>query len=89
LRNAVPKAGLAAKFRDRTVGDIAREAVRISRAGLAARRRINALSQDETVYLAPLESICATGNSVADELLARYDGPWKRKIDHIFAEFAF
>ena len=51
LRNAVPKTALATPFRDTTVQQIAREVLRISRRGLRARRRINAASQDEAMYL--------------------------------------
>lgn len=89
LRNNVPKGGLATSFRGTTVAEISREAVGLSRLGLKNRRRINAKSQDETIYLAPLEVIAGQGRSVSDELLARYHGPWKGNIDRIFDEFAF
>jgi glutamate--cysteine ligase len=89
LRNGVPKAGFAMAFRDTTVREIAREAVRYSRLGLKNRRKINAKSQDETLYLAPLEAIVSTGRTVADDLLQRYHGRWAGDIDRIFEEFAF
>ncbi len=89
LRNDVPRLALEAPFRDRTAHDIAREAVRISHMGLRNRRRINVLSQDESIYLAPLEQVVASGRTVADELLARYHGPWAGCVDHVFEEFAF
>lgn len=89
LRTSVPLSALDTPFRDTTVGELARQAIRISRAGLRNRRRINALSQDETIYLAPIESMVALGKTVADELLERYHGPWRGRVDHIFEEFAF
>ena len=89
LRNDVPKAGLAATFRGTHVKDLARDVVRLSRQGLKNRRRTNANSQDETIYVAPLEVIAGQGQTVSDDLLARYNGPWKRNIDRIFDEFAF
>ena len=89
LRNGVPKMGLATPFRGTTAQEIARQAVRIARTGLRNRRRINARSQDETVYLGPLDNVVATGKTVADELLERYTGSWGRNIDHVFEEFAF
>ncbi|MGL4396340.1 MAG: glutamate--cysteine ligase [Hyphomicrobium sp.] len=89
LRNAVPVGGLRTPFRATTAGELTREALRISRAGLKARQRINAKSQDETIYLAPLESIAGSGRTVADQLLDRYNGPWGHDIDHMFEEFAF
>jgi len=89
LRNAVPRLALDAPIRDLNAGDIALEALRIARLGLRNRRRINALSQDETLYLAPLEEIVAARQTVADDLLARYHGPWRQNVDHVFEEFAF
>jgi glutamate--cysteine ligase len=89
LRDAVPKAALQTRFRDTTVQEIAREALRISRLGLRNRRRITPKSQDETIYLATLEGLVASGKTLADELIERYEGPWRGQIDHIFEEFAF
>jgi glutamate--cysteine ligase len=89
LRDAVPKAALEAPFRDRTVRDLAAQALQIARCGLTRRRRLNRKSEDETIFLEPLSRIVATGRTAADELLARYHGPWRRNIDHIFEEFAF
>ncbi len=89
LRKAVPKTALATPFRSMTVGNLARQALRISRRGLKNRARINDRNQDETIYLAPLEKIAGNGQTVADELLRRYSGEWHGNIDHIFEEFAF
>jgi glutamate--cysteine ligase len=89
LRNSVPKAALQARFRDRDVQAVAREAVRIARMGLRNRRRLNQRSQDETIYLEPVEDFVTSGHTAADELLSRYDGAWGRNIDRIFQEYAF
>ena len=89
LREAVPRAALAAPFRDLTVQELALDALRISRFGLRNRRKINQRSQDETIYLAPLDRLAATGRTVADELIERFQGPWRGCIDHVFEEFAF
>lgn len=89
LRNAVPKTALKTPFRTTTVGEIARQTLRISRLGLKNRARINAKNQDETLYLAPLDVIAGTGRTVSDLLLDRYNGGWRGNIDHIFEEFAF
>ncbi|MEZ5900275.1 MAG: glutamate--cysteine ligase [Hyphomicrobium sp.] len=89
LRNHVPKTGLKTPFLGTIVNEIAREAVGIARLGLKNRARINAKSQDETIYLAPLEAIVGRGRTVADELLERFNGRWHRDIDCIFEEFAF
>jgi glutamate--cysteine ligase len=89
LRRAVPKTALATPFRSTNVRNLARQALRISRQGLKNRRRINAKNQDETIYLAPLETIAGNGQTVGDELLRRYSKEWYGNIDHIFEEFAF
>jgi glutamate--cysteine ligase len=89
LRAAVPKTALATRFRTTTVQEIAREVLRIARRGLWARRRINRASQDEQVYLAPLEEVIAQGRTLADELIGKFEGPWRGEIDHVFEEYAF
>ena len=89
LRNGVPKGALATPFRTGTVRDVARRALTISAAGLRARRVLNAMNQDESIYLAPLEKMAGTGITLADELLALYHGRWKGSVDPIFQEFAF
>ena len=89
LRNAVPKSALETRFRDTSVQTLAREALRISRAGLRRRRQLNRFSQDETIFLDALDDMAATGRTVADELLARYHGPWSGNTDRVFTEFAF
>src|SRR5262249_11732048 len=77
LRDAVPRSALQTPFRDTTVQEVAREALRISRLGLRNRRRITPRSQDETIYLATLEGIVGSGKTLSDELLERYEGPWR------------
>ncbi|CAN1722658.1 Glutamate--cysteine ligase [Hyphomicrobium sp. 1Nfss2.1] len=89
LRNAVPRTALTTKFRDTTVQQISREVLRIARRGLRARRRINAASQDESVYLDLLDEVAHSGRTLADRLIERFEGPWHRKIDHVFEEYAF
>ncbi len=89
LRNSVPREGLQARFRKSNVHDIAREAVRISRSGLAARAARDATGDDETKYLAFAEAIVATGRAPADELVERYQGVWHGDIDRAFSDFAF
>jgi len=89
LRNGVPKSGLRTPFRATSVNEIAREALRIARLGLKNRARINTKSQDETIYLAPLEAMAGKGHTLADELLERFHGRWEGDINRIFEEFAF
>ena len=45
-----------------------------------ARARRNGSGADESVYLAPLEAIAASGVTRADELLAAFNGPWQSSV---------
>lgn len=89
LRNAVPKSALATPFRSGTVQDIAKEVLRIARRGLRARQRLNLASQDETLYLEPLEDVANSGKTLSDHMLDKFHGPWRGQIDHVFGEYAF
>ena len=89
LRNGVPVGGIRTPFRTTTVNELAKEVLRLSRLGLKNRNRLNAKGQDDTVYLAPLESIARAGRTVSDELLDRYKGSWHGDINLVFEEFAF
>ena len=89
LRDAVPRLGLATRFRSATVQEIARDVVRIARRGLRQRRRTNAASQDESIYLEPLAEVVRSGRTLSDELIAKFNGPWHGDIDHVFEEYAF
>ena len=80
LRDEVPRSGLKTPFRGGTVGDIAGQVMTIARQGLVARARRDASGADESVYLAPLEAIAASGVTRADELLAAFNGPWQSSV---------
>lgn len=88
LRAAVPRQGLDAAFRGRSLRELAGAVVAIARDGLKARNRRDATDLDERVYLAPLEAIAAGGPTQAEEWLARYRGDWQGDVRHIFAEAA-
>jgi glutamate--cysteine ligase len=89
MRNGVPTLALQQPFRGGTVQDIAREAVRISAAGLKARGRLNSRAEDETMFLDFVEEVAASGRVPADEMLNRYERAWHGSIERIFAEYAF
>ncbi|MFM2422318.1 MAG: hypothetical protein RL291_848 [Pseudomonadota bacterium] len=79
LRAQVPAQGLQTPFRQRTVRDIAKEALDIAELGLIRRAKdMPALNgqPDETQHIAVLKDIVASGKSVADVLLDAYNGPW-------------
>jgi glutamate--cysteine ligase len=88
LRAAVPREGLAARWRGGTLRDLARYTVVIARDGLRARARLNAGGEDESVYLTPLEAIVAGEPIQAEHWLARYRESWHGDVRQIFAEAA-
>lgn len=89
LRDSVPRYGLATRFRNGTVQDVAREVLKIARHGLAERGQLNDEGRDETIFLTALDDIVASGRSVSDDLLALYHGRWQGDIEPIFEEYAF
>ena len=89
LRNDVPREGLATRFRNRTVLDLARDMVALSREGLKRRARLNDGGQDERVHLAAVEETLASGMSPADVMLARYEGAWGGDLSRVFKDYAY
>jgi glutamate--cysteine ligase len=88
LRVAASERALAAEVPGVRMADLAREVLAIARAGLAARARAGAGRADETGYLDVLEAEVARGAVLADELLARFHGPWGGDVTRVFGELA-
>jgi glutamate--cysteine ligase len=89
LRDDVPKQGLAATVRGRTVFEIANDVLKLARAGLVRRKCLDAGGQDETRYLEVLEDRLARGTTPAQELLEKFYGPWGGSVDPIYNEEAY
>ncbi|MCV3739110.1 glutamate--cysteine ligase [Rhizobium sp. TRM96647] len=89
LRDAVPAQGLAAVHRGKPLWDLAREVIAISRAGLAARAHLNGDGVDETVFLSPLDEVLAKKATLAEDMLALYNGRWKGSVEPVFAEYQY
>jgi glutamate--cysteine ligase len=89
LRAQVCRTGLKTPFRNRSVGDVARDTLEIARSGLKARALPDRNGDDESVFLDTLFGIVETGRTPAEHLLALYDGPWKGNIDRVFEEFSY
>ena len=89
LRSQTPLTGLATKFQGLPLSDLAREVVKIAHAGLRARKRLDAAGNDETIYLAPLDRAAASGQALADELLAKWKGEWKGSFAPLFRDYAY
>ncbi len=89
LRDGVPRHGFALPFRDGTLLDLAREALKIAGHGLLRRARKNRNGADETIYLEPLLEFVAAGQTPADRKLELFHGAWNGSVDPVFREFAY
>jgi glutamate--cysteine ligase len=91
LRVAASVDGLQAKVDGINMHELAREVVAISEAGLKARARPGAggMVPDETHFLNALKESLESGQTPADELLARYTGDWNGDLSKIYDEYSY
>jgi glutamate--cysteine ligase len=89
LRNAVPREGLNAKIRTRTVLDLAAEVLTLSRIGLNARGLKSRKGKPEAAFLDILDEIISSRKTAADQLIELYNGPWRGEISRVFRDFAY
>jgi len=89
LRDDVPAQALNATIGGRTVRELAKECLALAEAGLKRRGFLDGDKRDETRYLEPLQEIVARGTTPAEELLAKYEGPWGKSVDPVFKEYAY
>jgi glutamate--cysteine ligase len=89
LRDAVPRLGFQAEIRGRTVHELAREVLALSREGLARRRRLDDRGRDETHFLNPLDELVEAGETQADILLRRFRTEWNGSVEPVFEAFAY
>jgi glutamate--cysteine ligase len=66
-----------------TLKDIAAEVLDIARSGLR-RAQKNAIGDDETGYLAPLDDVVRSGKVPAQRLLDLYHGAWNGDLSRIY-----
>jgi|SRR5215217_1090921 len=89
VRRDVNRLGLKAVVHGRTVQDIAKDMIAISREGLKRRARLDGSFIDETTYLGELEQIADSGLTPAERLLEKFHGPWAGDISRVFEECAY
>ena len=89
LRSAVPITALDARIRNRTVREIAEEAIALARQGLTRRANLNGEGLDETIFLSSLDESVATGKTPADTLLQEYEMEWNGDVDRMFDAYAY
>lgn len=83
--------GLKAEISGRSMRDLARECLEIAEAGLKARARPGAsgLIPDETHFLNALKDIVDNDQTPAEELLAKYEGPWQGDLTNVYREYSY
>jgi len=69
--------------------DLARESLELAHAGLKRRARYDREGRDETRHLEVLGEIAARGYTPAEELLQKFEGPWRGSVEPIFTEYAY
>ena len=89
MRAEVPKLGLEARIRSRTLRDVALEVLDFAREGLHRRRRLDRTGEDETHFLDTLFSIAGSGRTPAAEMLDDYEKRWKGDIGGVYEEYAY
>ena len=89
LRASVPREGFRAKFRNGTVADVARETLKIARAGLKTRDRQSSTGSNETSFLNILDETLDRDATPAEVRLRRFHEEWNDRIDPIFSEYAY
>jgi glutamate--cysteine ligase len=89
LRDEVPRLGFAATIAGQSVLQLAKTTIALANQGLARRRRLDARGQDERRYLRPIEDYVVRGITPAEELLAKFHGPWNGSVEPVFKEYAY
>jgi glutamate--cysteine ligase len=89
LRDDVPKLGLRAEIRGRSVRDLAAACLDLAHRGLKRRQRLDIGGRDESYHLDPLDYIVARGVTPAEELIEKFNGPWGGSVEPVFEELAY
>ncbi len=91
LRVTASVDGLAGHVGELSLQDLAQQVVEIAEAGLRARARPGSggMLPDETHFLNALKDSIETGQTPADELLARYHGDWQGDLTRIYADYSY
>jgi glutamate--cysteine ligase len=81
LERGVAKHGFQTPFRDGTVQPLALWMLELAGQGLQRRGYRNQYGQDESCYLEPLAEAAHAGQTLAEDLLRRFEDQWRGKMD--------
>jgi len=88
-RHSAAKDGLAGKFGEHMMLDIAQKFVDIASDGLKARNRLDDSGMDERGFLSPLKSILKSRKTNADLMIEAFKGEWQGDINKVFVNHDF
>jgi len=88
-RHSAAKDGLAGKFGEHMMLDIAQKFVDIASDGLKARNRLDDSGMDERGFLSPLKSILKSRKTNADLMIEAFKGEWQGDINKVFVNQDF
>ena len=89
MRAEVPRLGLDARIRSRTLRDVALEVLDMAREGLHRRARRDMAGEDETFFLDALFSIAGSGRTPAAEMLEDFNTRWAGDLSRLYDEYAY
>jgi len=89
LQLAVAREGFRARYRGRTVLELAQQLVNIAAGGLERFGARNARGEDERRFLRPLEHTVATGVTFAEWLVGLYRDAWQGSLEPLWDEIEF
>jgi glutamate--cysteine ligase len=89
MRDSVARQAFKTPFRGRTVGDLAREMLDISAAGLRRRASQDSVGTNEEGFIQPLFELVNRGHTRAEELLRHFEGDWNGDMSRLFSEYNF
>ena len=89
LRFDAAEKALGAEVAGRKVRDVAAELLEIADAGLRARAEAHIVDANESHFLNALREVVETGQTLSDELLAKYHGEWGADLSRIYDEYSY
>ena len=89
MRDAVPRQGFKAPFRDTNVHELARRMLEIATMGLKRRAALDGGGMSEEGFLNSSRELISRGHTRAEEMLKNYHGVWGRDLAPLFREYNF
>ncbi len=89
MRDSVPRLAFRTPFRGRTVGDLAKQMLEISAAGLRRRAQSDSIGTTEEGFLVPLRELVDRRQTRAEELLDKFRTRWNGDMKPLFEEYNF